>query len=411
MLNNAFISKNDDGSANVALFLDGEAYLAHSSHANYKAIIDAISADDLSADYDALFDTGKMVQAKFETALAQVADVDLSERISVRGGVVTLDGDPAEGALEEQILHFVREGADFAPLVRFYEKLVTNPLGNVKEGVYSFAVANGLTITEDGNLLGYKSVYSETANGETKYRPTRASASGGDRVNGVEVGAGNHIYQAPGDVVEMPRSKVLNEPSAMCGVGLHIGTFTYAEGFSGDTVLLVEFNPRDIVSLPDSYSAWKLRVCRYKVIESVTEPLDVPVYMADAVEEPTEEAGGIFQDGQRVVDAGGDEGTIRDEGDDGFYVVYDSARYGSVPVDEDDLNGFITLLDEEPAPASRPTSSTTACSPTGRVHGKGGPRSKQAEGNGLNPAQDPKTGLFVAGRPGSGRDRSTGRFA
>jgi hypothetical protein len=408
MLNNAFISKNDDGSANVALFLDGEAYLAHSSHPNYKAIITALSNDDLSADYDALFDTGKMVQAKFEKALAQVADQDLSERVSVRGGEVTLDGDPVSGSLEDQILAFVEAGEDFGSLVHFYEKLVTNPLGNVRQGVYDWAKANGLTITSDGNLLGYKSVAWDEAKG--KGRPSHVSAQA-DRVNGVEVTNGEYMWIGPGDTVEMPRSKVLNAPSQDCGTGLHIGTFTYASGFyGGNTVLLVEFNPRDIVSLPDSASTWKLRVCRFKVVSVVTEALDVPVYATGAEESP-EAAGDIdLVDGLRVVDDEGDAGTVREQFDGSFQVEFDDDRYGNVSIEADEVGeGLAFEVEEadeviEAVPDRRVGSSD-------RRHGKGGKHSKAAEGNGLNPAQDPTSGQFVAGRPNSARDRSTGRFA
>jgi hypothetical protein len=45
-----------------------------------------------------------------------------------------------------------------------------------------------------------------------------------------------------------------------------------------------------------------------------------------------------------------------------------------------------------------------------RKHGRGGPTSEAAKGRGRNPAQD-TLGRFSAGRPGSQRDASTGRFA
>jgi hypothetical protein len=405
MLSNATIIKNDDGSSNVALFLDGEAYLAHSSHANYKQIVDAIASGDESADFEALFDTGKLIQGQFEQALGQVEDTDLSERVSVRGGQVTLDGDPVSGSLEDQILAFVRAGEDFGPLVRFYEKLVTNPLGNVKQGVFDWITGqtengDGITVTEDGNLLGYKAVTS----GEKGYRPSRASYAGGDRVNGVEVPAGEYIWQNIGDVVEMPRSKVLNEPTRECGTGLHIGTYNYASSFTGDTVLLVEFNPRDIVSLPDSNASWKLRVCRYRVVDVVTEPLSVPVYMKQA-DEPKKETAGISE-GLRVVDYEGDTGTVIVNDDGYFMVEYDNDAYGTEFIDDKSVeHGTFTIKESEEPDKDRRTGA-----PDRRGgHGKGGKHSKAAEGRGLNPAQDPSTGQFVAGRPGSGRDRS-GRF-
>lgn len=237
---------------------------ADESHPNFEQIVSACFTDAQGGDVDVqdvidLFDIAATVGRKFQR---------LSERVSVRGGTLFLDGDPVDGSLQQQILDFLDAGEDFAPLVNFYEKLLTNPLGNVRDGLFSWIKGqreNGnFTITPDGDVLGYKSVQSAKpawrTDEETVYIASRASRAGGECINGVEVKPGQHIEQVPGDTVEMPRSMVLNEPSADCGTGLHIGTYSYAETFTGDTVMLVQFSPRDIVSLPDNNSSWKLRV-------------------------------------------------------------------------------------------------------------------------------------------------------
>ncbi len=283
--------------------------------------------------------------------------------------------------------------------MRFYEKLTTNPLGDVRDGLYDWITgqtANGgmLTITEDGDVLGYKSVQAsrpEWRTGvSTVYRP---SWRGAGTVNGIDVPSDKYIEQAPGDVVEMPRSKVLHAPSRACGDGLHIGTYDYAERYVGDTVMLVQFSPRDIVSLPDSNSTWKLRVCRYTVIGPVTEPLDVPVYMTAAESGGCDQDdgelvfGGNFEVGDRVEDCDGDEGEVVGFDSDGDpRVKYDDMTFGTVGVEGAEL---VNLT---------------------RQHGKGGPTSQEAKGRGRNPAQD-ALGRFSAGRPGSQRSASTGRFA
>lgn len=271
---------------------------ADDSHPNFAQILSACARAAAGEPVDPnevaeLFDVAATIQRKFQR---------LSDRVTVTDGVVEVDGDPVHGTLEQQILDFLAAGEDFAPLVNFYEKLLTNPLGDVRAGIYDWIegqTAHGgkLTITDEGNILGYKSCRSvQTADGVV-FRPSRAS-EGGDRVNGVEVPRRAFIEQRPGDVVEMPRSKVLHAPSQACGDGLHIGTFHYAEGFyGGDTVLLVEFSPRDVVSLPDNHSTWKLRVCRYKVIDVVTAPIDAPVWNdeADFDADPESDAPEFFE--------------------------------------------------------------------------------------------------------------------
>jgi phage baseplate assembly protein gpV len=400
MLSYSITANDETGTANVALYLGGQVFQARSDHPSYPAIIAGLLANDgkgdESVDYAALFSAERAIASKFEV---------LSERVSVKNGEVYLDGDIVHGSLQKQIVAFLEAGEDFEPLVRFYEKLLGNPLGNVQDGVYDWAQANGLTINDEGNLLGYKSVHST----EGGYRPSRASATGEDRVNGQEVGVGNDIIQNIGDVVEMPRSIVLNEPSRACAEGLHVGTFDYAKGFQGDTVLLVEFNPRDIVSLPDSNSAWKLRVCRYTVVSVVDEALSAPVFHTEVpagivghVPVLDEESIEGIVEGTRVQE-GGDLGTVVDLDPANLEVLveWDEEAFDQQWVAVEDLDAVLNDND---------TPETPEQTATRRKHGKGGRHSKAAEGRGPNPRQNPKTGQFTHGRPDSQRDPNTGRF-
>lgn len=293
------VAEAENGQKFVTVFANGILTApADDSHPSFSAIVAACEAAFRGEHIDPqdvldLFDVGATIARKFQ---------QLSDRVSVKNGQILLDGDPVHGTLQDQILSFVDSGEDFGPLVAFYEKLLTNPLGNVREGVYDWMQGQGagsVTITLDGDLLGYKSVHSATPEWRTDettvYRPSRRGAG---VVNGRDVGSREFIEQVAGDVVEMPRSKVLNAPSRECGDGLHIGTWSYANGFQGDTVLLVRFNPRDIVSLPDSNAAWKLRVCRYTVVGPTTGALHVPVLDVQTPPSDYRDAGGRFHRGR-----------------------------------------------------------------------------------------------------------------
>jgi hypothetical protein len=374
----------------ITVFAPGRDPLpASSTHPNFKAIVAACI--DGTADVDEvcdLFDIAQTVAKKFQR---------LSERITVRDGVILLDGDPVHGTLQDQILDFVEAGEGFEPLVNFYEKLVTNPLGNVQDGLFDWIVgqreSGNFTITPDGDIIGYKAFEPMTPKhreGEAAevYRSSRV-ARNGDIVNGQEVPAGDYAEHLPGDEVQMPRSIVLDSPSQECGVGLHIGTYGYARSF-GSVVMAVRFSPRDIVSLPDRNSAWKLRVCRYTILDIVDAPLDgivfgTPEEEPDAPEARMDVTFGDLSVGDRFTDEDGDEGEVvgLEDEDGDVEVEYDGDNYPS----------WVDAAD------------------TVRPHGRGGPTSQAAKGNGLNPAQDPKTGQFVQGRPGSQRDAKTGRFA
>lgn len=288
---------NTGEQALVTLYVPGRRLVpASDSHPSFDAIIEKLMeadqaaregdvelADEIALEAADLFDIADAVKRKFE-ALAG------SERLTIKSGQVYLDGDAVDNAITEHIVQMVERGEDFAPLVRFYEKLLTNPLGHAREALYPWMGMNqGFTITPSGMLVGYKSMYRQVdeETGEVYYVPTR---NGGGIVNGVEYPDGP-LKQKPGDVVEMARSIVLHEPSQACGVGLHIGTSAYAFGFSGDAKMEVHFDPRDVVNVPNGNEG-KIRVCRYTLVRELdapyTEPI-VPDYEAET--EPEEDTG------------------------------------------------------------------------------------------------------------------------
>jgi hypothetical protein len=318
----------DNGQQFLTVFADGTLLPpVDDSHPNFKRIKDMCLAsfDGESVDTAyliSLFDVSATVEAQFAR---------LSDRVAVRNGVITLDGDPVHGTLQEQILQFLDAGEEFAPLVEFYEKLLTNPLGDVREGLYDWIsgqrAEGNFTITPEGDILGYKAFQAQPPEWRTDapdgivYVPSRR---GEGIVNGREVRPTEFIEQLPGDVVEMPRSRVLHAPSAACGDGLHIGTYAYARTFLvGGKVALVKFSPRDIVSLPDRNSTWKLRVCRYEVIDIVDEPLEVPLWSPKGVEAPVEDTRALaeFRIGDRVYAYGIPGEVIAEEDDEGDVLV------------------------------------------------------------------------------------------
>ena len=282
------LASNDTGGQTLVAYVNGQLTdPIDQTHPNFTAIVAACVAPEEvdESEFLALFDVASAITEKFQR---------LSERVTVKGNQVLFDGDPVGGPLEDQILEFLNQGLDFKPLVSFYDKLHTNPLGNVREGLYSWVagqkVNGNFTIDADGDVIGYKSVQRTQPEWRTDFGevfvPSRRSYSS-DILNGQEVKNGMFIEQVPGDVVEMPRSRVLNAPSQECGDGLHIGTFTYAETFyGGNTVMAVKFSPRDIVSLPDGNSSWKLRVRKYTVLGIVDKPYENPYFVSEAEPEP-----------------------------------------------------------------------------------------------------------------------------
>ena len=380
------VSRTDEGQTFVTAFVNGKLLPPiDNGHPNFDTILDLLTDAAKGVEVDAdhlvsLFDVEQTIREQFAR---------LSDRVTVRNGQVYLDGDPVHGTLQEQIIDFLNAGEEFAPLVKFYEKLLTNPLGDVREGLYDWIKgqrANGnLTITPEGNVLGYKSVTAAEPEWRTDHETVFVPSRRGEGiVNGREVGLGEFIEQVVGDTVEMPRSRVLNAPSVACGDGLHIGTYQYAKAFTGDTVMLVEFDPRDIVSLPDLNSTWKLRVCRYKVVDVVSEPLEIPVWSPQGTDEPVRTSGGDFAPGDRVIDPSGYVGTVEHgEDEDGDVLV----RW-----DADDTEEYVFASD------------------LARIDAAEEEEAEEEDGLDVDISLRNDKGQFHQGRPGSTRCPHTGRF-
>lgn len=258
---NYHLTANGDH-VSISVVADGEFHTASSdSHANIHEIVQA--AVDGDPNVIDLFDVGRGIKAKYER---------LSDRVSVRGDEITLDGDPAPKAIADAILRHYQEGTADA-LVLFLERLANNPNPDSVDQLYAWLEAQGVgtdddadtpfTITDDGKLIGYKGV--RAVDGKYQSRNHGKAIVNGDIVEGA-------IPNNIGDVIEMPRSEVEFNPSVGCSVGLHAGTWNYAKSFADGAVLEVLIDPRDVVSVPHDSSAQKLRVCRYEVLDVIDTP-------------------------------------------------------------------------------------------------------------------------------------------
>lgn len=388
------IIKNDDGSSNVLLLGHGDPKVAHSSHANYKAIVTALYNEDESADWTSLFDQGEAVKERFQA---------LSERVSVQNGHILLDGDVVDDSLTEQIVRFLDEGIeDWQPLVSFLENVAANPSDHSRTQLYDWLrVQEGITITTDGSIVGYKGVERK---GDGSLVSCHSGTATVQRPGEDPTVITGQIPNEVGSIVTMPRSEVVHDPAAACHRGLHVGTQGYARSWARGAMLEVHVNPRDVVSVPTDAGGEKIRVCRYTIVKVLDAGFRYTSALreddeVEALDDHVEDDGDLV--GRRVVDEEGDEGTVKLGDDDYLYIEYDADEFGTVLVDEDDFSdnegeSTYTLLPE------------TQAERTARIHGKGGATSQAAKGRGRNPAQD-TLGRFSGGRPGSGRDGS-GRF-
>ena len=204
---------------------------------NYKSIIEAIKADDEDQVRELLDEN-------------QVLNNVSNGRVTVTGNTVLLDGRELHSAEAKKLVDLVSEGAtNIDRWFRFIEKLYNNPSYHCREQAYNFIAHTGMPMTENGNLIGYKGV---SDNYKDKYS--------------------GKFDNSVGQVLRMSRTDVDDNPNNGCSAGFHVGSHDYADSWAGSDgrLMIVEYSPTDIVSVPDESGYGKLRVCEYKVIAEST---------------------------------------------------------------------------------------------------------------------------------------------
>lgn len=261
----------------VTVFVPGaeKPFVASKSgNALFEEIVSELRSGRADASITDKFSLSNAVRERFES---------LTDRVIVEGGSVLFDGAVVDNSLTKQIVRFLDEGEDFAPLVNFLDNVMDNPNEHSRTQLYDWLDRRDFAITPDGMIVAYKGVKADDEHG---YR----SISSGNEPVFVEVGGETtkftgRIPNPVGALVSMDRNLVQHDPSVGCHVGLHVGTYDYARGFSNGAVLEVHVNPRDVVSVPTDCGWAKVRVCRYQVVDAINQPYSTGLVDPDGARE------------------------------------------------------------------------------------------------------------------------------
>lgn len=204
-------------------------------HPNYKKIAETLE-NELSVDLTPLLQPTKK----------KVERILLHEGFHITDGQLYYKDKQLHGYIVNRIFELVDMGKPVTRMLKFLEDLLQNPSNRVYEHLFEFLEKGSIPITEDGCFLAYKRI-------KTDY---------------TDVHSGK-IYNRVGDEVSMPRQQVDDNPNNTCSHGLHVCSFDYLAYFSGERLIVVKVQPRDVVSIPIDYNHTKMRVCRYKVVSEI----------------------------------------------------------------------------------------------------------------------------------------------
>jgi len=243
----------------ITVLIEGEPYPISTDHPKFSEINDILVNSDQTPDEDVLLALIKPIKV-LDNSLRR-----LSDRLFVQGGAVLFDGDPIDNSLSQHLVRVLNSDDEeertkgYQNVVKFFENLQDNPSEASKEHLFDFAAHHGLTITDEGYLLLYKSTNLDGTSTYAGYGIV--TTEDGEST----VYAHNRIPNAVGSIVEIPRRMVDENRHASCSTGLHVGAFSYASTYSRKLWNVI-VNPRDVVSVPHDASSAKIRVNRYQVV-------------------------------------------------------------------------------------------------------------------------------------------------
>lgn len=298
----------------ASIFLDFVPYTVPTSHANWTQILEALNNPETTEDdIRPLLDVAKSVSDYMNGA------------VEYRDRALFYNGLPLDTPLTRRIVSHMSSGLEgiAAPLIEFLKNVMHNPSRRSVLGLYDWVEKSGLPITPDGHVMAYKIVEHDFKDCYTKT-----------------------FDNSPGQVVEVPRNQVDEDPDETCSFGLHVCSASYLPqyGPSNKQVVIVKVNPADFVAVPRDYNTAKARVCRYEVLQAVPKETAAEffpdAYVYDPpVPEPEDEkvfkVGQVWRDGEgdlisiTAVDEEGVEGLLEGGGameynTDGSYAYDDN---------------------------------------------------------------------------------------
>ena len=233
----------------VTLIKDGSPIVFDSTHPDYDTVKKAVLNSD------------------WETIDITIANPTPTHSFSFNGNKVTIEadeilynGEPLQHGFVDRLKEMRQEGLkDPTPWLLFLERVMKNPSQRIRDTLHTFVEDQHMALTKEGKILAYKGVREDLYD---KYSGT--------------------ILNSIGSTITMERAGVDDNAENTCSNGLHVGDYDYAKSWGcGGTLLLVEFDPADAVSVP--IDGQKLRTCSYKVIKAIdpSKPLTEPLYQID----------------------------------------------------------------------------------------------------------------------------------
>jgi hypothetical protein len=222
----------------ITLMIAGDTEVATVDHQNFEAIRQHV----LDGEYDeamSLMNISIGIQNWGQGSL------------QIQDGKILYVGMELTGNLVDRIIEQMMAGdASFERFAKFLSLTMEQESFKTRSRLMDFAAHDKLDIDENGYVVAFKNVRSDYFDKHS------------------------HTFRnMVGDAPSMRRSDVDDNHDHQCSAGLHVCSPTYLKGFWGTSgrTMRVVVDPRDFVAIPYDYKDSKARVCKYTVVEDVTD--------------------------------------------------------------------------------------------------------------------------------------------
>ena len=211
------------------------------NHEKYDKIISTIKEENYDS-LDRILNPGKFIEVYTDGIFYLAEDNNL---------YLKDDNEPVHSAIAKKIVEFYKQELPYKPLIEFWKNLRKNPSKASINQLYTFLEKNNHPITDDGRFIAYKKVDNISPERDALFLVDNYTK----KIN-------NNI----GAIVAVLRSDVDDDPEKTCSHGLHVASYEYAQGYSGNVLIEVAVNPKDVVAVPVDYDNQKMRVAEYQVL-------------------------------------------------------------------------------------------------------------------------------------------------
>ncbi|MFN7096188.1 MAG: hypothetical protein ACK4PR_01305 [Gammaproteobacteria bacterium] len=235
----------------ITLYLDGITYNVPASSPNFNDVKNALKNGADEAHFKQILNIRSYITALSEGRAEVSSD-----------GLLYWNGKQLNSTIAQRVSAMFHEGLGVSPLLKFLNKVFTNPRLDKNNYIYSpsfedelylFLESGDCPITEDGNFLAYKMIRSD-------YRDIYTGSM--DNSPGVTVRLGTWANVDP------------NRYNT-CSNGLHFASLEYVLNGNygswdrGHRLVVVEVDPADVIAIPNDYNNSKGRAWRYKILREI----------------------------------------------------------------------------------------------------------------------------------------------